>query len=157
MPRSSRVIIDQEDTWHSTARFVTFDMVALGSAWAQHEPVGLAGRMAACCLNPSSLPVRINQPSAYFEFQHAGPPSVTSALPAGEIPPFGEIKKRSGRSAAQISGVGRHRSKRPTRWRFEDLWQSPTGDISHAFKLPARPCAAASRNSSVPPSISGMA
>jgi hypothetical protein len=21
-------------------------------------------------------------------------------------------------------------------WRFEDLWQSPTGDISHAVKLP---------------------
>ena len=22
-------------------------------------------------------------------------------------------------------------------WRLEDLWQSPTGDISHAIKLPA--------------------
>jgi hypothetical protein len=29
-------------------------------------------------------------------------------------------------------------------WRFEDRWQSPTGDVSHAVKLPVgralRPC-----------------
>ena len=41
-----------------------------------------------------------------------------------------------GRSQTSARIVGRHRSVADMFWRFEDLWQSPTGDISHAVKLP---------------------
>jgi hypothetical protein len=32
--------------------------------------------------------------------------------------------------------IGRRRSAAYTFWKFEDLWQSPIGDVSHAVKLP---------------------
>src|ERR1035441_3301860 len=41
-----------------------------------------------------------------------------------------------GRSQTSARIVGRHRSVADMFWRFEDLWQSPRGDIRHAVKLP---------------------